>query len=292
MAQLTCKMLRTKIKAGWSTHDFLTTFDMTEEQFHDYILKKFSNGSTGVFRQLSSNDKFSKRMAAPSEDKSEDSAITSEACVVSSLEETVTELEAEDNSMEEQVSSVSPIDELRTLESRLSSELCAKETVREQLLSDRRMSYDALSKQRAEIIRLRALVDQELKSVDETLLQLDNISSKLEELNLQIAESQKQLDSTRLQIKSLEKVFVYCFTDGKIEVENYQGEVPALCDDCSSILPKFLENPDFESITLKEVKQYSRLLALVQILKEQGLSFEVSFDNPTLQHAWEVQIAR
>ena len=295
---LTCKLVRTKVKSGWTTHDFLTTYGINEVEFKDFIQKKFLKSSDSIFRSLKSNDKFAKRTVATESVQDDSSEKSTEALPDYSIEEKSEAMEivnTEPESISEECegsSDLSDITELTERENSLSSEICKQEAFREELLSDKRSIFNTLHNQRLEILRLKELVEQEMKNINGNILHLNSLSEQIEEVNLHISDLNCQLQDVRLQIKQQQKVFIYCYSNGEIEVENYLDELPDFDDKFGLVLQQVSYAKDFENLSLKEIKSYSKILALVELFDTQGRSFDITFDNPTLQNIWEVNLGK
>lgn len=285
--QLSARMVREKLKLGWTSQMFAEACDVTEEQFLNFLNKNFKSDSS-IRRNLKANEK---RASAVITDDTElsSSSIPLEyedevAPVVANEPEKIsTSNDTEDISAK--------LEQLQSEENCLITTICEHEVVHEKLVQKRKLLFDSLREQKQSLLELRTLVAKHEAEVENSILQLNSTAEQLSEINSKLSTLNEQLSDVQSEIKSLKKIYIYAFSDGSIAVENFEDKIPAL-EDCTTLVQQLSirEEPEFEEITTKELRQLARLMAFTQTLKQNNLSFEITFDSAALQRASEVSM--
>lgn len=202
----------------------------------------------------------------------------------------VAELEAiqEENQKPERV--MLSIEELKLQEAELSEELCNAEGEHKVFVAERRSLCEDIAKARRAIEELLRLADIQNEHVQQLLTRYSECDAKMVENMKTQRALHELLDETRAQIVASEKIAIYVYQNGNLEVCN--GDVPAISDEeVFSEFSKLLSNHLSGDITINEMKGVIKLKKVVAIFSERGRNYEIAFESENVKRVWESILA-
>lgn len=273
---ITGRYMNEKIKQGWSAEDFAKHFGTTKEEFILALEKKFSSkASSQMMKRMEKNAKRKENLiSAPVVEAEETFESTDEE-----FTSAITDLE--DDSPESQ------IDILKRRESKLSSRIFSLESQHSELVSKRAAQRAEFKQQK---MRLSALVEKLERAKSEfktTFSEWKHTGAEMKELSSSIRREKQVLQSVRKEISSLQKVFIFAYCSGELEIEN-NSDID-LTVEPADVAVKFGELIDLsavDSLAIKEVRQLARLLLLMKKIQANKVQFELTFENEKLEAAY------
>lgn len=277
---LNAKLMNEKLKRGWTPADFAEYLSTTEELFLKSVQETFSrNAAKSMISSLKRNQK-----RKNSQRNHIEPCFEQNVTVDSDTNDTLN-IEVPEQNFEAPCS-CSDILEKLTLESeKLSKNLFEKETEHKNLISNRKKQYDSL---RCYKERLHNL-EQEIQKCKTEILEIaENISSitdEIQEANSEIKTLRKEISEIKKEIEKLSNFSIYVYENGNIEIEGeLRFEIP---ETCNSLVQKLTEHSELECLTIRQIKQLSKLLVLRKALTEQGKTFEFTFESEIIQKYFE-----
>ena len=271
MTTLNAKLMEDKLKIGWTSEDFAQHLEISVEDFPTLLQRTFSSrASRSMLAKLDQNQKRKKKLirkkVTPMEVELETLPETEEP--ISSSEQTLSDLEI-----------------LRKKADVIQKEICEKEIHQNELFSQRRILYNSLKNKKEKLLQLQTLIDQHKTEVEEVVAKFADLSNQLSFLKAEISDQRRILEDIQSDIKSLEKVVIYVYNNGEIELENSEVEIP---DTWTSLFPELIELDTVEALTVKQIKQLAKLIAFTRLLNDLSKKFEISFDNEEVSKAYSV----
>ena len=174
-------------------------------------------------------------------------------------------------------------------ETLLSNALCGEEVLRSDKISRRAVLKNKLKEQHQQMKELTEQILQLQADFETTVSEWTSIGNEMKELSAQIAQKRTLLDAVRSEIDSLKKISIFVYSNGEIEFEN-QGSFDPTVDSSkvNEIFGNLIQNEAAECLTIKNIKQLAKLLAIVEKLKAEGLKFVIEFDEPTMKEVFDV----
>ena len=182
------------------------------------------------------------------------------------------------------------IDELKAQEAELSEVLCELEGEHKELVSERRRLCEDIAKANRAIEELFRLANIQNERVQQLLDSYYECADRMSDIMENQRVYRELLEETRAQIVESEKIFIYLYMNGDIEVEN--AEMPHITDE--EIFAEFTSlysNQFAGNITINELKGVAKLQKMVTIYKERGSNYELIFDNARVRMLWESLVA-
>lgn len=185
---------------------------------------------------------------------------------------------------------VMSVEELRAQEAELSAELCELEGKHKALVSERRGLCEDIAKAKRAIEELFRLANIQNERVQDLLTRYYQCDAEMTDNIATQRVYHELIDETRAQIVESEKITIFMYQNGSIEVEN--ADVPQISDD--EILVGFtslLSNQSAGNLTINELKGVVKLQKMVATYTERGKNYELVFDNAKVQRVWETILA-
>lgn len=185
---------------------------------------------------------------------------------------------------------VMSVEELRAQEAELSAELCELEGKHKALVSERRGLCEDIAKAKRAIEELFRLANIQNERVQDLLTRYYQCDAEMTDNIATQRVYHELIDETRAQIVESEKITIFMYQNGSIEVEN--SDVPQISDD--EILVGFtslLSNQSAGDLTINELKGVVKLQKMVATYTERGKNYELVFDNAKVQRVWETILA-
>ena len=185
---------------------------------------------------------------------------------------------------------VMSVDELRAQEAELSAELCELEGKHKALVSERRGLCEDIAKAKRAIEELFRLANVQNERVQGLLTRYYQCDAEMTD-NIATQHVYRELiEETRAQIVESEKIMIFMYQNGTIEVEN--AEVPQISDDEIFVgFTSLLSNQSAGDLTINELKGVVKLQKMVANYTERGKNYELVFDNAKVQRVWETILA-
>lgn len=273
---LTAKEVREHIKRHWTSDMFCEFYGFDSvDRLIEHLNQFFPNRSGEVIRQLKQNDKAFSRKSRKAEAAKTSSIIATPKVVVV----TTADVECQENN--------SDIEELRqkvkALEDSISLESSSLEAMRKEedrLFTNLRSKYEGF-------LEIKMLLEESQRKYEEELAKYENVEKSIRASKQNIEALKTQLTSSREELRLIEHVVIYVFSDGSIATDNFSGELPKATNLTDLLFEKLSESDFFQDLTVKELKQLGSLKALVDLLKQMSRAFTISFENPNMKEAWE-----
>lgn len=275
MTNLNAKLMNQKLKKGWTASDFAEYLSTTEETFLEAVKETFSrNAANSMISTLRRNEKRRNQRQVHEKSSFSDTTTISDTSLTISKEEIETPCVQSDI-----------FGELNKKLEDISKELFQKETTHKTLVSDRKRLYDSLRKYKEKMADLR----KEIKLYQAEILEIaDNISSMTDEMkkvNSEMKILRNELSEINLEIQKYSKFNIYVYESGEIDIEGEENfKIP---ETWSSLIQELTTNPEFECLTIRQIKQLAKLIVLVEALKEQDKTFEFTFESEVVQNYFE-----
>lgn len=103
----------------------------------------------------------------------------------------------------------------------------------------------------------------------------------MQELDESISRKRDDLSEINAKIEKTKSITILVFNSGDIEIDaSFSVEIP---EANTETVGKIISDEQAENLTLKQIKSISRLIVLIQKLKQQDLSFELLFDETIME---------
>lgn len=265
--QLNGKFINETAKKGWIVEDYLKYFEISEEAFFEALKKNFSKKAfQGIRRHLKSNEKNKK---------------SSSKSVSTSLENS--DYSETSNSRCNQVPSIK---ELQAQEQLLSDKLCENEAYKITLFTNRQKIKDNLLKQRDNLIALTKQLEESKNIVDNLCKDFVEINSKFDGVNAEISETKKLLENVRKEIQKQQKISLFIYDNGEIETDNKKVSLLIGSIEESQVFNTLVQNELVESLTVKQIRQLAKVIILIKAIKTNGLKYEITFENASVEEVF------
>lgn len=271
MLKFSGRLMEEKLKIGWTIDDFLSHLNVSEEVFVEYLKKNFSSKAfSQISKRLKTNQKRKNR-----QEKSKNSELSNTGGANMTSNETATTYD---------VAHID-IDSLKAQEKKLAENLCRMESIHAELVSKRATLKSTFQNLRKQLIDLTKELEEKKAIVDATYEEWLQISSEMHSMTKSISKERDLLSGIREEIKAAETISIFVYENGEIEVEN--SEPSTSSDEECCIFNELIQNELVESLTIKNIRQLSKLILLTQSIKQKGLKFEVTFESEILQEVFE-----
>lgn len=175
---------------------------------------------------------------------------------------------------------------LKTEEEELSRKVRELEAEHKKLVSQRRDAVSGLKRAKGNLAELRRLLKIQQEIVMKLYKEYESCTSQMENLNQERRDFQKWLDDVRTTISELNKVTIFVYEDGTIEIEN--AEIPSISENAIlGELGKLLSFDEAEVLTIREARTMAKLLVIMKFLKENKRETELVLDSPRFQNVWQ-----
>ena len=276
MPVLNAKLMNEKLKRGWTPDDFARHLDMSENEFLDSLQKLFGPKTyNGWLSELRTNQKRKEKLEKIKTKKVEKKAAP--------LTDPETELETEAKPETELETKL--LEELKSTEENIRKAICEKELAHIELKAKRNELNASLQKQKEALLLLKDEIQKRQEEVNKIFNKLQETASEMSKKSTEISNSQQQLEKIQEKIRSLQKVEIFVYMNGEIEVDNYDMEI--LDSSWNDLFKDLATNDLLENLTIKQIKQISKLIVLTKSLQRQNLKFEISFELEEVKSIFE-----
>lgn len=274
MPVLNAKLMNDKLKRGWTPDDFARHLDMSENDFLNSLQRLFGPKTyNGWFSELRTNQKRKEKL-----EKNKTKKVENET-------EPLPETEIEIPKVSETELETKVLEELQSTEEDLRKAICEKELAHIELKAKRKELNASLQKQKEALLLLKDEIQKRQEEVNKIVNKLQETASEMSKKTYEIANSQQQLEKIQAKIKSLQKVEIFVYINGEIELENY--EMGILDSSWNDLFKDLATNDLLENLTIKQIKQIAKLIVLTKSLQQQCLKFETSFELESVRSIFE-----
>ena len=270
---ITSKFLEMKLKKGWITADFLSHFGISQSQFWGYLNKNFTKPAIANYkRRLKANEK-----------KATSSSTNSEVKTAITVEESTAQ------QLSDEPVVVSEIDSLKNEEKVLIDQSCKKEADHASIRSRRAMLKSFFKSYRDKVSQFIKEIQNLKDEFNKTYSEYTKLGSDMHSLSSSISEDKKTLEEIRAKIKSLQKISVFVYSNGQLECEN-ADDIDTTIDSSKkdSLFAELILKEEVDCLSVRSIKQLAHLQLLVEKLKEQGYSYEITFEDSNVQKVFDI----
>ena len=291
MRKLTPKQVEVWLKAGFGTDDFIRELESPDitnaEELHKQLGKIYSVDSSlkKQLGRLKANDRRNRKHRSSAKNRvpipvSNVTNTTDNAEVVSDVESVSVVAENVEVSKEPEITLESVIEKINNETLKLDKlERDHQECIslRQKLTSSCNDSY---SKLRELQVQITSITESLLATKTEYLV----AGTKMESLKKSISESKKLLDELELQKRSLEKISIFAYSNGKIEVNEKELSSECIPAEWTELHRSFYGDEKFDALTGSQAKQLAKLLMYVKSLDRK---YEICFESDEEQHLFD-----
>ena len=141
-----------------------------------------------------------------------------------------------------------------------------------------------MQKEEKDLQVLKKKIEQQTKIIDDITNELTQINNSISDTDNQLSQVSNYLTEIVAEIKELEKVTIYIYENGEIYLENSNLVLP---DTWTEIYQLIISNEFVEDLTIKQIKQLSKLFAFISALNQSETLFEVTFEADLLHSIFE-----
>lgn len=271
---LTGRFMSEKLKKHWTSKNFANHFGVTEEEFISALEKKFSSKASGQMK---------KRMEKNAKRKTSTQIVETEETHQATAEGFTSSI----IDFDEEDSAESQLSILKRKEQNLSNSLRSLESQHSKLISRRAGQRAEFKRQKQRLSSLIEKLEKAKKEFEVTFSDWQRTGEEMKSLSKSIKQQKLDLRSLRKEIAVIQKVFIFAYISGDIEIEN-NSEVD-LSIDTDAVDVKFrevFELPVVDSLTKNQIRQLAGLLLISEKIQANKGMFEIIFDSSTLEDAY------
>lgn len=172
------------------------------------------------------------------------------------------------------------LNDLLKEEEELSTSLRFLEGVHKEMVAKRRSIVSDLEAEKAVLIRLQSELSEHENAVMALYTEYKACAEKMQDINGDMRAHTELLKELRDEIAELQKITVFVYDTGIIEVEN--AEVPLIPEErIREEVDRIISLPEAEEVTIRNVKIVARLKAMLAELQSDNV--EIIFDSEKVQ---------
>lgn len=283
---LSIKTIIEKTKRGYSLEEISEHFGISPDVFESELSKKF--GQQKATELISSIQKKKKKPSKRTSKKEESVNVDYNSnSVESETSSTAVEVEVynsdeEEKAEETKVDFKSSIQDLENQVGILTNQILEIEKKRKSHLSNKNALLKELSEFEAEVKTIQNSIIKKRERILSIFEEIGSLTSKAQDLYKEGKAKTSELEALTKKIAELKKVTILVLSNGQLQYES--GEVIEISDDSSSKLYNALVRDErLEELTVKEIKQLSKLFYLADSLRLQQIEFNILFDSEKLE---------
>lgn len=275
MRRINGKLLKNNLKKGWTISEFAAYCDMSVEEFQKYLEKNFYESYLqSIWRDLKKNEKAQEKTKKNAEHKSD--------CVQ------VVDKEPEILTEQQKINFQQK--ELKEKERKIRGDLCSKEKEYKSLQDLKKECCRKLQEQRDFLDEIYKKIKEKETIVVNLMKELQVIDKTMTKNRVSKLDKEKELQQILDAIKSLAKISIKCYSDGRVECEKMQNQRLDWSQKFKNLTADTTDDTDkffiqirqlAEDLSVKEVKQLAKLLTLFDYLKEQDIKYDILFEEET-----------
>jgi uncharacterized coiled-coil DUF342 family protein len=198
-------------------------------------------------------------------------------------------MEAEPLEENAQTNERKTIQELKADEFALSEMLIELEGIHADLVKRRCENAAELAKVKKTLEELKNQVDSNWEKAQELLREYNALYEQMTQKTAERALYKKELDEVRREMEELKKVYILVHSDGTVEFDGEDVEIPNLQEnEVTAKVAELVLNPEAEELTIKEIKTVAKVFLVVREMNEGNRNFELVFDSTSVQEFYDV----
>ena len=267
------KKMEVEIKNGTTMEEFLEKYDCSRDEFLEYLQKNFSeNARNSMLRSIAKNSKKIKKQSKKEQqlinEKNEENE--NQICEVTmQVEEDVTVNNNHDD-----------LQEMKEKEKNVELQIYEQEKEHQKSLSKRKCLFEQLRIQKEKMICLKKIIEKRQMEVENISKEINEVTNKISTEKEEIFNNKQILEEIRDYIKNLEKISIFVYENGEIEIEN--SELPELSG-YEDTFDSLIHNNFVENLSLKQIRQLAKLIVLEKQLEKEGKEYELTIENKMLE---------
>lgn len=276
LRKLDGKKLRVKLKHGASLEELLEYFNCNEEQLEEFLEKNFTpKAKKNIMAELRKNQKKKDQQKCVASKKKKIKVVTKEKEKLETMQK------------ETSIEDYKKI--LRNEEQELADTIFKEEKKHASLISERKNLKEKLVEQRNCMIELERLIEEREKELQGVLKQLESVSDKIFCSKQKIKQDRENLKNVRNDLKELEKVEIFVYEKGEIEMENYSEENIPQQPFNKEVFSNLCSNEASDNLSIKQIKQIMKLIDIVKFFNSKGMLYEMTFESSEVQKLFKEQ---
>lgn len=287
MKILTAKELHLVIGKRLTIPEILDKFEMcSEEELFSTIRKIVPAGSAEFIRRIEKNNKKSHRKVAKA---NEHEVITSEEANVDEEVLTISQ-ESEDDNSEER--SNMPMNEwqqeiakLEADEAFYSDSCCELEAKHKAMVGRRHEICKELAEGKAALDKLAKECERLEVNFKANVEEYHKVTAQMHSVNEELQLCSGILQEIRQKKEAMEKIHIFIYADGTIEVEN--AEIIAMEEEAVKAGVRCLSDVADDDFTLKQLKAIVKLSNMTNEYERSNRKYEIFFDGEKIQGLYE-----
>lgn len=269
LKDLSGKSLEVELKRGLTIEDFARKYECTQEDFLNHLEKNFcEKARKSITRSMTKNAK-KRKPTRTTKTKIHEGSKT---------------ILQEDKKVNDSTTENSDLQNLKERERLLISEISKKEKIHERSISERMKLFDELRQKKEKMLELKEIIEQNYKEVEKISTQIVKITERIAAENKKMSTNKQKLEEVESCIRKLEKIPVFVYKNGEIEIEN--ADIPETSG-WESLFDSLIHNKIVENLSLKQVRQLAKLLVIVECFQAQEQNYELTFESETEQRIFE-----
>ena len=269
---INAKIIKTKLKYGWTIQDFANYFELDEESFIKKLFSAFDHKIAKSFKQeMETNCK--KRNSNHSKSKQ----------IKAFTQIPENELIENNSSADISISAHSDLDEISKLLDTQRQDVLNLEQSIKALFSQKLNVNNALISEKKKLKDILKQLKPIEQRVNNKIAELRKIKEEIGESKLLLKSKRAELTKTETEFKELSKVSILVYSQD-FEISNFDSSVP---ESNSAFVNHMLEVEALsEDLTVKQLKLLSQLVPIVENVKNQGLTYEIAFENDAMEQVF------
>ena len=261
------KKMEVEIKNGTTMEEFLEKYDCSRDEFLEYLQKNFSeNARNSMLRSIAKNSKKIKKQSKKEQQPINENQICE---VTMQVEEDVTVNNNHDD-----------LQDMKEKEKNMELQIYEQEKEHQKSLSKRKCLFEQLRIQKEKMICLKKIIEKRQMEVENISKEINEVTNKISTEKEEIFNNKQILEEIRDYIKNLEKISIFVYENGEIEIEN--SELPELSG-YEDTFDSLIHNNFVENLSLKQIRQLAKLIVLEKQLEKEGKEYELTIENKMLE---------
>ncbi len=270
---INAKIIKTKLKYGWTIQDFANYFELDEESFIKKLFSAFDHKIAKSFKQeMETNCKKRNSNHSKSKQIKESTQISENELIENNSSTDIKNISAHFDLDEVSKLLDSQRQDVLNLEQSIKALSSQKLDVNNALLSEKKKLKDILK-------QLKPIEQR----VNNKIAELREIKEEIGKSKLLLKSKRAELTKTETKFKELSKVSILVYSQD-FEISNFNSSVP---ESNSAFVNHMLEVETLsENLTVKQLKLLSQLVPIVEKVKNQGLTYEIAFENDAMEQVF------
>ena len=267
--------IQSKLKQGWTTEDFCTDLEISEEDLVDFCRRHSNNRHYAeFFTDVKKNEQLAKKRQRAEDKKNnvttqEEDALIPNVVIPKSTNEKVAPPQIVEEKPED-----AKIRGLRSDVEKNESELSSMLSLKEKLSKEIVELTNKSQKLKDDCENLRKELGNkthQLQNASDRIMVLKNHSMQNDK---NIDEAKKKISSLQHDIRELQKISITVHTNGEISIDK-DVQIPASWE---NVYSKLLDDSIVDNITIKQIRQLAKIISLNEKLYQEKEYFQFIFE--------------